>query len=122
MLCQRIRFYPRNCLDAPASPFNKMPTTSAQNSSLFKNLQNTLKIGPSYGPNIFNSSPVEALILLGVALPVLFVALVALLHSATALVYVVGPMLHKVLIPVAAIVLVLAVPALKIQFTPSSAC
>lgn len=76
-------------------------------------LQNFLKIGPSYGPNLLNSSPIEALILLGVLLPVLFVVLVAILHSATLLVYIVGPLLHKVLIPVAAIGFVLAVPVLK---------
>lgn len=81
--------------------------------SPFKKLQNFLKIGPSYGPNLFNYSPVEALIVMCVALPVLFVVLVAVLHSATLLVYVVGPLLHKVLIPVAAIVFVLAVPVLK---------
>jgi NADH-quinone oxidoreductase subunit J len=39
--------------------------------------------------------------------------LIAALHSATLLVYVLGPLLHKVLIPVAAIIFVLAVPVLK---------
>lgn len=76
-------------------------------------LQNLLKIGPSYGPNLFNSSPIEALLLLGATLPVLFVLLAAALHSVTLLVYIVGPLLHKVLIPVAAIGFVLAVPVLK---------
>lgn len=89
------------------TPSNKQKTSS------FKKLQDFLKIGPSYGPNLFNSSPVEALALLSVALPVLFVVLVAILHSATLLIYVVGPLLHKVLVPVAAIVFVLAVPVLK---------
>jgi NADH:ubiquinone oxidoreductase subunit 6 (subunit J) len=90
-----------------------MTTTNKQKTSFLTKLQNLLKIGPSYGPNIFNSSPVEALILLSVALPVLFVVLVAVLHSATLLVYVVGPLLHRVLIPVASILFVLAVPVLK---------
>lgn len=90
-----------------------LTTTSKKTTSPFKKLQNLLKIGPAYGPNLFNSSPVEALVVLSVVLPVLFVVLVAVLHSATLLVYVVGPLLHKVLIPVAAIVFVLAVPVLK---------
>lgn len=89
------------------TPFNK------QKASFLKKPQNFLKIGPSYGPNLFNSSPVEALILLSVTLPVLCVCLVAALHSATLLVYILGPLLHKVLIPVAAIIFVLAVPVLK---------
>lgn len=88
-------------------------TLNTRLASLIKKLQNFLKIGHSYGPNLFNSYPVESLVLLSVALPVLLVVLVAILHSATLLVYVVGPLLHKVLVPVAAIVFVLAVPMLK---------
>jgi len=88
-------------------------TSSKEKTSILKKVQNLFKIGPAYGPNLFNSSPIEALIILIVALPVLLVLLVALLHSATVLVYFVGPLLHKVLTPVAAIVFVLAVPVLK---------
>lgn len=88
-------------------------TATTQSPSSLKKLQNLLKIGPSYGPNLFNSFPIEALAILCVVLPVLFVTLVAVLHTATLLVCLVGPLLPKVLVPFVALFFVTAVPILK---------